>query len=76
MKTILIILVLLFSLSNIEAKDKVKRTAKIERCIEKHKKQVCSFKRVKNESALQRTWRKMQERNSVKAREFTWSTAM
>jgi len=47
MKTILILLVLLFSLSNIEAKDKVKRTAKIERCIEKHKKQVCSFKRSK-----------------------------
>jgi hypothetical protein len=76
MKTILILLVLLFSLSNIEAKDKVKRTAKIERCIEKHKKQVCGFKGVKRESDLQRIWRKMQERNSVKAREFAWNTLM
>lgn len=76
MKTIIIILTLVFSIQTISAKDNIKRTSKIERCIEKHKKQVCSFKRSKRESGLQKVWRKMQERNSVKAREFAWSTAM
>jgi hypothetical protein len=75
MKTIIIILALVFSIQTISAKDNIKRTSKIERCIEKHKKQVCS-KRTKRESKLQRVWRIMQERNSVKAREFAWNTVM
>lgn len=76
MKSILIILAFVFSISSVEAKDNIKRTQKIEKCIEKHKKQICSFKKSKRETKLQRAWRKMQERNSVKAREYVWNTTM